>query len=154
ALLSSTSVLASTVVWEINDATVHSAGTAETFYQPSHNLYFLFLPKWGRNVQIYLHADTLKPGTFNCPGSHVFGLITSDNGFDGLDKLPPEWKSLSVAGCGKASSGDLVTKSELTISTLRPDRVAGRYDLVIDGAGPRSGSTLRVSGEFDEKPKV
>jgi hypothetical protein len=79
-------------------------------------------------------------------------LGTSDNSWSELDALPLRWKNLVFTSCGVQSSGDTVTARDLTITTVSPARVAGTYEFVVQGAGPRAGSTLRVHGVFDVAP--
>jgi hypothetical protein len=114
----------------------------------------LFFPYWGRNVQGYLPPNPATGTLASCPsgGAATLSLITSDNSWADLGALPARWKNLSFVSCGAQSSGDVVTAKDLTITSVSPARVAGTYEIVVQGAGPRAGSTLRVRGSFDVTP--
>jgi hypothetical protein len=70
--------------------------------------------------------------------------------------LPPEWLNLqtdfsSIFGCGTGRTpGGNITSFNWSLTTVSSSRLAGSYDITIQGTGARAGSTLRVHGTFDE----
>jgi hypothetical protein len=143
-----------TLTWEVDGVVVAEFATFEAYYTTSQDAYALDFPHWGRSIQIGLPAHPSTGTLASCPsgGSASLALITSDNSWAGLDALPLRWKNLIFASCGAQSSGDTVTARDLTITAVSPARVAGTYDVVVEGAGPRAGSTLHAHGVFDIAP--
>jgi hypothetical protein len=141
--------IAASIVWEVDGVEVHRGGDAEAVYQASRDMDIVFLPRWGRNAQLYWRAGDVAPGAIHCARLDQFSILTADNGYGGLDRLPAVWKDLSFGGCGlQSQSGDTVTTSDLTVEQLGPERVAGRFALEVAGAGPLTGSSLRVYVDF------
>ena len=60
---------------------------------------------------------------------------------------------LTFSSCGVQNSGDTVTGLDMTITSVSPARIAGTYDIIVQGAGARAGSTLHVHGVFDVPPQ-
>jgi hypothetical protein len=142
-----------TIVWEVDGVVVSKMASYEAFYTASTGTTSLFFNHYGRNVQISFTGAPTGPVT-QCPegGSASLGLITSDNGWAKLEALPARWKGLTFTACGEQGSGDVVTARDLTLTNASPARVAGHYEILVQGAGPRAGSTLRVHGVFDVTP--
>jgi hypothetical protein len=142
-----------TIVWEVDGVVVTKMATYEAFYTASTSTTALFFNHYGRNIQISFTGAPTGPVT-QCPegGGASLGLITSDNGWAKLEALPARWKGLIFTACGEQSSGDVVTARDLTLTSASPARVAGHYEILVQGAGPRAGSTLRVRGVFDVTP--
>ncbi len=146
---------APTIVWEVDGVVVTQLATFESFYYPSQGTYGVDFPHWGRSVQAWTPQNP-TPGTIvSCPagGPGTLSLITSDNSYADLGALPARWKNLTFVSCGAQSSGDTVTARDLTITSVSPARIAGSYDILVQGAGPRAGSTLHVHGVFDLVPQ-
>jgi hypothetical protein len=147
---------APTIVWEVDGVVVAQMATFEAFYTPSQGTYSIEFPHWGRSVQAWTPANP-TPGTqVSCPdgGPGSLGLITSDNSYAGLDALPARWKNLTFVSCGVQSSGDVVTARDLIVTSVSPARIAGSYDIMVTGEGPRAGSSLHVHGVFDVAPQT
>jgi hypothetical protein len=147
-----------TIQWELDGTVIQRLGTAEAYHVVGSDSLGLYFPHWGRNVQISMaNASTRSAGTYSsCPGGAVsgttMGVITSDNGWASLDALPLAWKSLNFSSCGTISSGDTVQTLTLTFTTLSTTHVVGSYQVVVQGANARAGSTLKISGAFDLNP--
>ncbi len=145
-----------TIVWEVDGVVVASLTTFEAFYIVSQGTYGMDFPHWGRSIQAWLPKDPV-PGTIvSCPtgGTGNLSLITSDNSYAGLGALPDRWKNLTFVSCGAQNGGDVVTARDLIITTVSPARIAGSYEILVQGAGVRAGSTLRVHGVFDVAPQT
>jgi hypothetical protein len=113
---------------------------------------YLFLPYWGRNVQVYFTDNlTLPTGTYGCAdfmsGPVSVSLITVDNTWAGLESLPERWKNLNIAYCNSTGtypdSVDMQVRFDETGPHLR-----GAYGCTITGAAERAGETLTIEGTF------
>lgn len=146
---------APTIVWEVDGTRVAALASYEAIYAQNSGTYQLMFPGAGRSVQIYVPANPSPGPLTSCPSNAVpVSLITSDNGWAGLDALPARWKNLIFTACGASSTGDVVTARDVTLTQASPARVAGTFEILVQGKGTREGSTLRVHGAFDVVPTV
>ncbi len=146
---------APTIVWEVDGTRVAAFATAEALHYASDGSYQLFFPYWGRNVQIFVPAGATAGPLTSCPSNAVsVSLTTSDNSWAGLGTLPARWKNLTFVSCGATTDGDVVTARDVSLTQVSPARIAGSYEIVVQGKGAREGSTLRVRGVFDVAPTV
>jgi hypothetical protein len=147
-----------TIQWDLDGTVIQRLGTAEAYYTVGSDSLGLYFPHWGRNMQISMsNVSTRSAGTYSsCPAGAVsgtsIGVITSDNGWASLAALPLAWKSLNFSTCGTISSGDTVQTLTLTLTTLSTTHVVGGYQVTVQGANARAGSTLTISGAFDLVP--
>jgi len=134
------------LVWYLNGAEVARAHGAEA------GSTYLFLPYWGRNVQVYFPDNlTLEAGTYGCDdymsGPVNVSLITVDNTWAGLENLPDRWKNLNIAYCNSTGtypdSVDMWVRFDETGPHLR-----GSYGCTVTGAAERAGETLTIEGTF------
>lgn len=144
-----------TIRWYVDGVLVAQYATHEGLYTASSSVpYYLAFPFYGRNISLTLPATVGTGNVLSCPSSGPveLSLNTSDNGFAGLSALPARWKGLILTRCGTSAAGDQVMARDVTLSVVTPARVAGTYEFIVQGAGPRAGSTLRVTGAFDVAP--
>jgi len=72
--------------------------------------------------------------------------------------LPDAWRNLPnrfFGSCGTAhpdEQPDVVAARNLVLTSVSVDRFSGRYEIVVNGRGPRAGQTLRVHGDIDAVP--
>ncbi len=146
---------APTIVWEVDGTRVVAYASAEAFYAPSAGSTTIFFPYFGRNVSITVPSDATAGPLTSCPSNAVVvTLMTSDNAWAGLDALPARWRGLVFTLCGASTGGDVVTARDVTLTHVSPARIAGHYEILVQGKGAREGSTLRVRGVFDLVPTV
>lgn len=145
------------ITWEIDGGTIGTDYSFEATYTVSQDRVVLFLPHFGRNVQIQVAQATTR-GTFtaSCPSWPTqgpnLGVITSDNTFGPtVAQLPAVWKNLNFGDC-YGPPGDTLQTLSLS-GTVSPSRFYGTVDVVVVGAGPRAGTTLRIHGTFDVNPQ-
>ena len=134
------------LVWSLDGVEVarsHGAEAGSTY---------LFLPTWGRNVQVYFTDNlSLEAGTYGCAdymsGPVNVSLITVDNTWAGLENLPERWKNLNIAYCNSTGTSpdsvDMHVTFDETGSHLR-----GSYGCTVTGAAERAGETLTLEGTF------
>jgi hypothetical protein len=145
-----------TIRWFVDDVLVAEYATHEAiYYATGATQYFLAFPYFRRSVQIYLPQNLTVGAVTACPQSALsMSLITSDNSYAGLSALPARWRNLIFTSCGAQSEGDQVIARDLTLTNASATRLAGSYEFIVKGAGPRANSTLRVTGAFDVAPTV
>jgi hypothetical protein len=134
------------LVWYLNGAEVARAEGAEA------STTYLFLPYWGRNVQVYFTGyESIAPGTYGCnfmTGPVNVSLITSDNSYSHLENLPDRWKSLNIAYCDAAGTYPDAIDMWIRLDEIG-SRLRGAYGCTIAGGGERAGETLTIDGTFD-----
>lgn len=147
------------MTWRLDGDLVYEATSHEAGYLAGQNTVYVYMPHWGRNVQIDITgASDATAVDLQCGddwGTANLSLTTSDNGHSRLDDVPTEWQGLVLNEhhCQNApSSGDQITRWELTLTHVGADRVAGSFAMTIDGAQERAGSTLTIAGTFDVEP--
>lgn len=145
---------AATIIWEVDGVVVTKKATHEAFFTASTGNVGLYFPYWGRNVSINLPVTAGTGMLASCPSTYTatVALTTSDNSWADLGALPSRWKDLVFTTCGAQAAGDVVTARDVMIMSLSPARIAGTYEIIVQGGGPRAGSTLRVHGSFDVTP--
>jgi predicted small lipoprotein YifL len=135
------------LVWYLDGAEVARSHGAEA------SATYLFLPTWGRNVQIYFpDSATLPTGTYGCDdymaGPVNATLTTTDNTWAGLENLPDRWKTLTIAYCDTSGTYpdtvDMWVRFDETGSHL-----GGGFGCTIVGGGERAGETLTIEGTFN-----
>jgi len=113
---------------------------------------YLFLPTWGRNVQVYFPDSlSLGTGTYGCDdymsGPVTVGLITVDNTWAGLENLPERWKNLNITYCNSTGTYPDSVDMHVTFDETGP-HLRGSYGAAVTGAGERAGETLTIEGTF------
>jgi len=135
------------LVWYLDGAEAARSHGAEA------STTYLFLPTWGRNVQVYFPDSlTLPTGTYGCDdymaGPVNATLTTTDNTWAGLENLPDRWKVLTIAYCDASGTYpdtvDMWVRFDETGAHLR-----GGFGCTIVGGGERTGETLTLEGTFD-----
>lgn len=141
-----------TILWELDGNVVAKLTTHEVF--ASGGAQTLFFPHYGRNVTLTVAAGGATGKISDCTAEKdgVLTLNSLDNGYTGLAALPAAWKGQIWAGCGAQSSGDTVIARDASLTANGPTRIAGTYELVVQGGGDRAGSVLKVRGAFDVTP--
>ncbi len=145
-----------TITWEVDGTIIHQDASFDAYYETSEGgAVLLYFPHWGESVTIApgLLADIPTDIPLSCFSTPQINLrlTTIDDGYAGLMNLPAVWQNLDFGSCGTAS-GDVVQVATATFTTLSSTHYVGSYEFLIQGMGPRAGSTLHVYGSFDVVP--
>jgi hypothetical protein len=149
-----------TAHWELNGATVQKSTTAEGYHYPiDEDTSYVTLPKDGRSIGIAVRRAA-SHGPISVSGCNQLAALPSEyaltlNTVASPVALPAEWRGhvfgFRGPACGLAVDDPAsVVTFTWTLTTVTRERLAGSYEVVLAGKGSRAGSTLRVSGSFDQ----
>lgn len=136
---------------DIDGQELHGTGTYAAQYDVSHDRANLSLagPATSDMANIYVQELSQKdPTTIDCSSENFdFNLSISL----ASNEIPVEWRGTSFSRSGCSDEEDVVTAYELDFTTVQTDRLVGTFLLTVEGSDSREGSTLHVTGKFDEE---
>ena len=139
-----------TVAIDVDGAVVYTSGTYTATYHSSIGSYSLLFAQWG-GIQLLLpsHVTTSTP-VGDCLACIQISVDTRNRAlYWPMDQvLPPYWRGLMFWQWTIPSEIGRVTEASVELTVVRPTEVAGRYNLVVEGAGLRGGSILHFRGGF------
>ncbi len=146
---------AGTITWSVGGETHTRTFDAMAYYTVGNDRAVFALPWTFGGVQLsFLDFSSKSAVDIHCHEHHkgvVMSLSTAEPRAALFKPLPIEWQHLSLTdrNCEDPRGKDRIRRWDLVLTRVSTARIAGRFHIVVEGGGPRKGTTLEVKGRFD-----